>query len=88
MTLADGEKLIDQAAAIGAETVQFIGGEPTLGENVPKLARHALASGLKVHVYTSRAEGPRLHEFRARQRRDMGTVRDARRNGRVLVLLR
>ena len=44
MTLEDWERLMDQAAALGVETVQFIGGEPTLGPDLLRLARHASAS--------------------------------------------
>ena len=53
MTTADWEKLIDQAAALGIETVQFIGGEPTLDPDLPLLMRHALGAGLNVDVYTN-----------------------------------
>jgi MoaA/NifB/PqqE/SkfB family radical SAM enzyme len=53
MTPDDWERLIEQAAQIGVQTVQFIGGEPTLDPDLPRLARHALAAGLKVDVYTN-----------------------------------
>jgi MoaA/NifB/PqqE/SkfB family radical SAM enzyme len=55
MTVADWERLIDQAAALGVETVQFIGGEPTLDPDLPHLVRYALGAGLKVDVYTNLA---------------------------------
>lgn len=53
MTPDDWERLMDQAARIGVRTVQFIGGEPTLDPDLPRLARHALAVGLEVDVYTN-----------------------------------
>jgi MoaA/NifB/PqqE/SkfB family radical SAM enzyme len=53
MTTDDWEKLIDQAAALGIETVQFIGGEPTLDLDLPRLMRYALGAGLNVDVYTN-----------------------------------
>jgi MoaA/NifB/PqqE/SkfB family radical SAM enzyme len=53
MTTADWEGVIDQAAALGIETVQFIGGEPTLDPDLPNLVRHALGKGLKAYVYSN-----------------------------------
>ena len=53
MTLADWEKVIDQAAAIGVKMVQFIGGEPTLDPDLPRLIGYALGNGLKVYVYSN-----------------------------------
>lgn len=53
MTPEDWERLMDQAAALGVETVQFIGGEPTLDPGLPRLARHALSVGLKIDIYTN-----------------------------------
>lgn len=53
MATADWERVIDQAAAIGVKMVQFIGGEPTLDPDLPRLIRHALGSGLKVYVYSN-----------------------------------
>lgn len=53
MTAEDWERLMDQAAALGVETVQFIGGEPTLDPDMPRLARYALNIGLNVDVYTN-----------------------------------
>ncbi len=53
MTADDWERLIDQAAALGMETVQFIGGEPTLDPDLSRLVRHVLAVGLKVDIYTN-----------------------------------
>jgi MoaA/NifB/PqqE/SkfB family radical SAM enzyme len=53
MTPEDWERLMGQAAAIGVQTVQFIGGEPTLDPGLPRLLRYALAARLKVDVYTN-----------------------------------
>ena len=53
MTTADWEQVIDQAAAISVKIVQFIGGEPTLALDLPRLIRHALGNGLKVYVYSN-----------------------------------
>jgi MoaA/NifB/PqqE/SkfB family radical SAM enzyme len=53
MTPADWERVIDQAAALGVATVQFIGGEPTLDPDMPRLARYALSAGLEVSIYTN-----------------------------------
>lgn len=53
MTTDDWEQVIDQAAAIGVKMVQFIGGEPTLDPDLPRLIRHAFSRGLKVYVYSN-----------------------------------
>jgi MoaA/NifB/PqqE/SkfB family radical SAM enzyme len=53
MTADDWERLIDQAAALGVKTVQFIGGEPTLDPELHRLVRHALGAGVKVDIYTN-----------------------------------
>ena len=53
MTVGDWERLIDDAAAMGVRTVQFIGGEPTLYPELPRLVRHAVAAGLGVEVFSN-----------------------------------
>jgi MoaA/NifB/PqqE/SkfB family radical SAM enzyme len=53
MRTSDWERVIDQAAAIGVKMVQFIGGEPTLDPDLPRLIRHALGNGLKIYVYSN-----------------------------------
>jgi len=53
MTPDDWEGLIGQAAALGVETVQFIGGEPTLDPDLPRLVRYALGAGVNVDIYTN-----------------------------------
>jgi uncharacterized radical SAM superfamily Fe-S cluster-containing enzyme len=53
ITARDWERLIDDAAAMGVRTVQFIGGEPTLYPELPRLVRHAVAAGLGVEVFSN-----------------------------------
>jgi MoaA/NifB/PqqE/SkfB family radical SAM enzyme len=53
MTSAAWMRVIQEAAQLGIEMVQFIGGEPTLHPEFDALVRHALASGLNVEVYTN-----------------------------------
>src|SRR5258708_4092159 len=53
MTLADWRRMIDEAAALGAPQVQFIGGEPTLHPGLPELIRYALGRNLRVEVFSN-----------------------------------
>lgn len=53
MTLADWEKVIDQAAALGVRTIQLIGGEPTIAPYFTRVVRYALGVGLNVNVYSN-----------------------------------
>jgi MoaA/NifB/PqqE/SkfB family radical SAM enzyme len=53
MTTADWRRVIVQIAELGAEMIQFIGGEPTLHPDLPDLVEHALDHGLLVEVYTN-----------------------------------
>jgi MoaA/NifB/PqqE/SkfB family radical SAM enzyme len=53
MAPADWERVIDQAAALGVRTVQFIGGEPLIARHLPRLVRHVLKAGLNVNVYSN-----------------------------------
>jgi MoaA/NifB/PqqE/SkfB family radical SAM enzyme len=53
MTAGDWEHVIGQAAALGTRIVQFIGGEPTMHPDLPRLIRCALGHGLTVEVYTN-----------------------------------
>ncbi|MDI3405766.1 radical SAM/SPASM domain-containing protein [Streptomyces cavernicola] len=53
MTGDDWRRVLDEAAAIGVERVQFIGGEPTTHPEFTALVRHALAAGLTVQVYSN-----------------------------------
>lgn len=58
MTVADWTSVIDQAAALGAHTVQFIGGEPTLHPGLADLVVQALEAGLRVEVYSNLVHVP------------------------------
>jgi MoaA/NifB/PqqE/SkfB family radical SAM enzyme len=53
MTAADWMSLTDQAKALGAGIVQFIGGEPTMHPQFAAILRHALESGIEAEVYTN-----------------------------------
>ena len=53
MTAADWQRIIDEAAHLGVETVQLIGGEPTLHPQFTELAWHALNAGLRVQVFSN-----------------------------------
>lgn len=51
MTAEDWHRLIDEAAALGARSVQFIGGETSLHPAFTELVEHALRVGLNVRVH-------------------------------------
>jgi hypothetical protein len=53
MQARDWRRVIDEAAAMGVEMVQFIGGEPTLNPDLPGLVGRALGCGLEVEVFTN-----------------------------------
>ncbi|QUF07405.1 radical SAM protein [Actinosynnema pretiosum subsp. pretiosum] len=53
MTAADWLSTIDQAADLGVEMVQFIGGEPTLHRSLPVFVNHALGRGMQVEVFSN-----------------------------------
>jgi MoaA/NifB/PqqE/SkfB family radical SAM enzyme len=53
MTAGDWERVIGEAAGLGAGQVTFIGGEPTLSPALPRLVRAALRLGLAVEVYSN-----------------------------------
>jgi MoaA/NifB/PqqE/SkfB family radical SAM enzyme len=55
MTSTDWRNVIEEAATLGVENVQFIGGEPTLHPDLASLVRHALNCGLGVEVYSNLA---------------------------------
>jgi MoaA/NifB/PqqE/SkfB family radical SAM enzyme len=52
-TVDDWERLLNDAAGMGVENVQFIGGEPTLYPELTRLIRKALGLGLRVEVFTN-----------------------------------
>jgi len=53
MSRDDWRRLIDDAAEIGTQMIQFIGSEPTLHPALPDLVGHALDSGLEIEVFTN-----------------------------------
>jgi MoaA/NifB/PqqE/SkfB family radical SAM enzyme len=53
MTAADWMRVVDQAAALGVSTIQFIGGEPTMHPQFPAILRHAIGAGIAVEVYSN-----------------------------------
>src|SRR5438309_6944549 len=52
MTETDWRRVLDQAAALGVEMVQYIGGEPTMHPALPALIEHALEAGMAVEVFS------------------------------------
>uniref|UniRef100_UPI003F491B4C radical SAM/SPASM domain-containing protein n=1 Tax=Streptosporangium sp. CA-235898 TaxID=3240073 RepID=UPI003F491B4C len=53
MAPPDWAGVIDQAAALGVQLVQLIGGEPTLYRPLPDLIGRALTAGMEVEVYSN-----------------------------------
>ncbi|WP_342786834.1 radical SAM protein [Streptomyces qinzhouensis] len=53
MALGDWLRIIDEAVALGATTLQVIGGEPTLHPGFTELVEHALRLGVNVRVYSN-----------------------------------
>jgi MoaA/NifB/PqqE/SkfB family radical SAM enzyme len=49
----DWRRVIEQAAALGVRLVQFIGGEPTLHPELPRLVDHTLRLHVEVEVFTN-----------------------------------
>jgi MoaA/NifB/PqqE/SkfB family radical SAM enzyme len=67
MTRADWTSALDQAADLGVEMVQFIGGEPTLHRDLPELIDYALGRGLLVEVFSNLVHvSPRMWEVFSR----------------------
>ncbi|NKE58736.1 radical SAM protein [Lentzea sp. PSKA42] len=57
----DWFRVIDEVAELGARSVQFIGGEPTLHPDLPEFVDRALSTGLTVEVFSNLVHvGPRL----------------------------
>ncbi|MDF3291920.1 radical SAM protein [Streptomyces silvisoli] len=68
MGRADWCHVIDQAAGLGVQRLQFIGGEPTLHPDLAPLVRHALSRGIAVEVFSNLIHvRPHLWEVFARQ---------------------
>ncbi len=53
MAPGDWTSVIEQAAGLGVEMVQFIGGEPTLNRSLPDYVRQARGLGMKVEVFSN-----------------------------------
>ncbi|MCO6007158.1 radical SAM protein [Actinoallomurus purpureus] len=53
MTTPDWRRVLEEAARIGVQLVQFIGGEPTLHPALPELVGHGLARGLEIEIFTN-----------------------------------
>lgn len=53
MTRNDWQHVIDEAAHLGVEMIQFIGGEPTLHPDLPELIRYTLSRDIKVEVFSN-----------------------------------
>lgn len=57
----DWFRTIDDVAELGAHSIQFIGGEPTLHPDLPEFVDRALTTGLEVEVFSNLVHiGPRL----------------------------
>lgn len=53
MTNADWVRVVDEAAALGVQTVQLIGGEPTLHPHFTDIAWNAVDAQMQVRVYSN-----------------------------------
>ncbi|WP_434598457.1 radical SAM protein [Streptomyces sp. A5-4] len=53
LTAAEWRRIISEAATLGTERIQLIGGEPTLHPAFAELVDHALSERLKVLVYSN-----------------------------------
>jgi MoaA/NifB/PqqE/SkfB family radical SAM enzyme len=58
MKLTDWKRALDEAAEMGANFVQFIGGEPTLHHDLPELVKYALNNEIEVEIFTNLAHCP------------------------------
>lgn len=58
MSRDDWRRVIDEAAALGAGMVQFIGGEPTLHPDLEGLIAHARGAGVEVEVFSNLVHAP------------------------------
>lgn len=67
MSTADVVRILDEAAALGALSVRFTGGEPLLREDFRQIYLHARGLGLRVMLFTNaRRIAPELAELLAR----------------------
>jgi 12,18-didecarboxysiroheme deacetylase len=53
LTTQEGKALIDDLAAFGAPVMLFSGGEPLMREDLPELAQHAVARGMRAVISTN-----------------------------------
>lgn len=53
MTEDDWNRTIDEAASLGTEEIQLIGGEPTLHPAFTRMVQRAVDAGLRVRVYSN-----------------------------------
>jgi MoaA/NifB/PqqE/SkfB family radical SAM enzyme len=53
MRTRDWLRVIDHVADLGGQSVQFIGGEPTLHPDLPEFVDRALAAGLAVEIFSN-----------------------------------
>lgn len=61
MSSRDWLRVVDHVAELGAHSVQFIGGEPTLHPDLSEFVDRALGAGLTVEVFSNLVHiGPRL----------------------------
>jgi 12,18-didecarboxysiroheme deacetylase len=53
LTTQEGKALIDDLAAFGAPVMLFSGGEPLMRQDLPELAQHAVARGMRAVISTN-----------------------------------
>ncbi|MFJ9380195.1 radical SAM protein [Streptomyces sp. NPDC101455] len=53
MTEDDWNRILDEAAALGVEEIQIIGGEPTLHPAFARMLQRGIDAGLRIRVYTN-----------------------------------
>jgi len=53
MNCRDWQDVIDEAARIGVQMIQFIGGEPTLHPDLPELIRYTAERGIRIEVFSN-----------------------------------
>ena len=53
ISTAQGKAMLDDLAAFGAPVVLFSGGEPLVRRDLPELARHAAAKGMRAVISTN-----------------------------------
>ncbi|MYT68216.1 MULTISPECIES: radical SAM protein [unclassified Streptomyces] len=74
LSTADWKSVMSEAAELGVQRVQFIGGEPTLHPHFEELIHHALHVGLDVQVYTNLYSVTSMHwRWFAHPRVSLGT---------------